>query len=332
MLDEYTDDFGTDLSKHTVIRPLANQPQAEAQQQYTAQHQIPTEQYQQPQQPQQPQYLRQESAAPQYQAPIYQQHVYQQPVFQTPTINPGQPVAPAMPQNIYQPPQQPGVAPQPQGENTRINNVFNEESKELTELLKAEQNGGCLKTSFFIIICIVVVGASFWASFTLGSKVFFPDSKAIKSMFPSMPAVAHKVKQALSTADVIKVEAEFKHDLDAEPSTPILPPEVRPQPAEVKPQPLVQKARPKPLAKAVRQASNPTLKKGMYRVVAGAYTTRKEAADVLANIKADGFPSYIYQADNKFRIQIGAFKTKAAAEELRKKALEYGYNAFVSIY
>jgi cell division protein FtsN len=146
--------------------------------------------------------------------------------------------------------------------------------------------------------------------------------------------MTHKVKNAFSTSDIIKVKTEFKHDLAAEPSTPILPPEVRPQTIET-PKPVVAytpKPKPKPLATSVAKAANPPLKKGMYRVVAGAYTTRKEADDVLVNIKADGFPSYIYSADNKYRIQIGAFKTKAAAEELRKKALEYGYNAFVSIY
>lgn len=315
MLDEYTDEFGTNLDKHTVIQPQAASPN------YGSAERLQ-------QQPTTPQYYQQ---PPQYQAPVYQQHVYQQPVFQTPNQNPGQPMAP---QNIYQPPlpANTGYAPT---ENTRINNVFGEESKELNELLKAEQGGGCLKTGLFIILCITVVAVSFWASFTLGSKVFFPDSHKIKNLLPGVPRFAHKVKTLLSTSDIIKVEAEFKHDLATEPTTPILPPEVRPQPIESTPvpRPVVRRTlKPRPLNSATARAANPQLKKGMYRVVAGAYTTRKEAEDVLANIKADGFASYIYGADNKYRIQIGAFKTKAAAEELRKKALEYGYNAFVSIY
>jgi hypothetical protein len=328
MLDEYTDEFSTNLDKHTVI-----QPQPTAQPDFQQQYQQPAFAQQSPQPQIKPTY--QQPQAPQYQAPIYQQHVYQQPVFQTPTANPGQPVASPLPQNMYQPPQpgQPLPDYQPQ-ENSRINNVFSEESRELNDLLKAEQNGGCLKTGLFILVCIVVIAASFWASFTLGSKVFFPDSHKLKNFLPNMPQIVHKVKNAFSTADVIKVQAEFKHDLDAAPQTPILPPEVRPQPVETKPvKPAVHHAaKPKPIAPAIAKAANPPLKKGMYRVVAGAYTTRKEAEDVLANIKADGFQSYIYGADNKYRIQIGAFKTKAAAEELRKKALEYGYNAFVSIY
>jgi hypothetical protein len=315
MLDEYTDEFSTNLDKHTIIQPRGIQPEPQSQPQFQAQTQP---QYQQP---------------ASYQAPIYQQHVYQQPVYQTPT---GSTTPPQQPQNIYQPPQDPGSVFQPQGENTRINNVFSEESKELNDLLKAEQGGGCLKTGLFILICILVIGVSFWASFTLGAKVFFPDSHRLKSFFPTIPQVAHKVKQALSASDVIKVETEFKHDLAAEPTTPILPPEVRPQPVElkpvVKPHTTTTYKKPKPLAPAIARAANAPLKKGMYRVVAGAYTTRKEAEDVLANIKADGFQSYVYGADNKYRIQIGAFKTKVAAEELRKKALEYGYNAFVSIY
>lgn len=325
MLDEYTDEFSTNLDKHTVIQPQAAQPHAHYQphqQQYQQPLENPSSATGQP-------YIKQGYQAPQYQAPIYQQHVYQQPVFQTPTVNPGQPTAP---QNYYQPAVPPGAEYPQSPENTRINNVFGEESKELNELLKAEQGNGCLKTSLFILLCIAVVCTSFWVSFSLGSKIFFPNTQTIKQF---LPRVQNKFKNTFSTADIVKVQTEFKHDLAAEPVTPILPPEVRPQPIEAKPVPrpaATYKPKPRPLPATVARAANPPLKKGMYRVVAGAYTTHKEAEDVLANIKADGFPSYIYKADNKYRIQIGAFKTKAAAEELRKKALEYGYNAFVSIY
>ncbi|MDR1452752.1 MAG: SPOR domain-containing protein [Candidatus Margulisbacteria bacterium] len=69
----------------------------------------------------------------------------------------------------------------------------------------------------------------------------------------------------------------------------------------------------------------------MYRVVVGNFDTKQEAQDVAENIRADGFPVYMYTADGKHRLQIGAFKSKALATSLMTKATEYGYNAFISI-
>jgi len=69
----------------------------------------------------------------------------------------------------------------------------------------------------------------------------------------------------------------------------------------------------------------------MYRVVVGNYQTKQEAADVAVNVRADGFPVYMYQADGKYRLQVGAFKSKARATALLKRASEYGYNAYISI-
>ena len=305
MLDEYTDEFGTDLeSKIPEFNTPAPQGFIPPQQVY--QQPIPQTQpqFSPPQQPVDPRY---QPYQPQPQQPVYQ-YVYppQQP--------PMQPVyAPA--------PQQP-VPPQPMPA-ARINSVFAGESQELNELLKAEENSGCLKNLLFVLICLVVVVGSFGLSYMIGAKFILPGQRSAVPSF-SVTKGLSKMKKLVSSQDVLKDEKAFAAPAPAAPK-PAVPPEVQYAPPPAPKPPAPQPVASKPVVQPAAAAGT------MYRVVVGAFDTKQEAADVAANVRADGFPVYQYMADGKYRLQIGAFKSKALATALMKKAGEYGYNAYISI-
>lgn len=340
MLDEYADEFGTNLEskipgfndlpidEETV--PVQDQPSAQPQRKnprpsfFQSRPQAkpaPVQEnlYAQNNQAQNYQYQYQSpTPPPPPQPPIYQQYVYQQqPAMQ-------QPMAQPMPS--YQPPvQQPLPSDQPR---SRINNIFSEESKELNELLRAEENAGCLRNIVFIATCLLVVVVSFWASYSLGSKFFLPiNQKDLMSKGTVNKAISKFKKVFTAGGDVIKTEKEFvNYRIPDSPQTPVLPPEImnipdRPAPPTPKQR---QTAKPKSLSSAAITGAT------MYRVVAGSYDTKQQAQDALVNIKADGFPGFVFASDGKFKLQIGAFKNKAAATALVKKASEYGYNATVA--
>jgi hypothetical protein len=296
VLDEYTDEFGTNLESRI---PEFNEQQGAAYQQRPTpeQGQIPPAgQYQQP------------YASPsRYQPPIYQQYVYQPP-----------PVPPAQPS--YQPAYQ--APPSYARQDDRINSVFAEESQELKNLVNAENNTGCLRNLLFLLVCLAVVIGSFALSYLIGAKLIMPDKKLVPSF--SVTRGVKKIKSLVDSSELVKDEKAFANY--TAPPKPSLPPEVR-----YTPPPPAPPARPAPPVASAPKPAKPVTTGTMYRVIVGAYDTKQEAADVAANVRADGFPVYQYMADGKYRLQIGAFKSKALATALLKKAGEYGYNAFISI-
>ncbi|GBR77434.1 protein SPOR superfamily [Candidatus Termititenax dinenymphae] len=131
----------------------------------------------------------------------------------------------------------------------------------------------------------------------------------------------------MSSQDIVKDESAFTAYTKPPVQQAVVPPEVQYRPVEP-PKPVVQTPPPAPpRAKPTPVATGGT----MYRVIVGNFDTKQEAQDIAANIKADGFPVYMYNADGKYRLQIGSFKSKALATSLMNKAGEYGYNAFISI-
>ncbi|MDR1997540.1 MAG: SPOR domain-containing protein [Candidatus Margulisbacteria bacterium] len=310
MLDEYTDEFGTNLeSKIPEFNTPASQGFVPSQAGVCQPRATgaPLENPQAQQYQLNPQYQPSQQQA--YQPPIYQQYVYQPPQ---------PPPAPPVYQQPYPAPP-PAYTPPAQD---RINSVFAEESQELNNLLKAEHNTGCLKNLLFILICLLVVAGSFSLSYLVGARVINQ-----KNLVPSFAVTkgVKKIKRLMDSSDLVKDEKAFtNYSPPPAPPKAILPPEVQytPPPAAPPPKPAVQTARP---------AASPAVTGTLYRVVVGNFDTRQEAADVAVNVRADGFPVYQYQADGKHRLQIGAFKSKALSTALLKKAGEYGYNAYISI-
>lgn len=267
----------------------------------------------------------------------------EQPVNMTPN-NYQRSAAPAY--NFNEPPPPPPPS-HPSSMRSNLDGVFKEESKELRDLLKAEQGDGCLKKMFFTLLSIAIIIASFWASFMVGKKIFLPESRQDKVELPAflkqrteagLRETINTVKKVTGTDDLFKSVAQPAKQARA------VPPEVanlytpRSSVAEKgSAQSVSQKitvadnsfAKPQPPVVPVPVAASrlPVL----YRVIAGAYPNQTQAADAAANLKADGFENFVYKADNQYRIQIGAFKNKESATKYMEKAKEYGYNAVLVV-
>lgn len=74
----------------------------------------------------------------------------------------------------------------------------------------------------------------------------------------------------------------------------------------------------------------------IYRVVCGSFTARKYAESVQANLKKDGFDTFLdaYKKDGMdyLRVVCGSFKNKAKAEERKQHLMNKGYKPFIAIY
>lgn len=351
MLDEYAEDFGTGLENHVpdIAPQPAPTPQPRPRRRSAPNTYTPPKGQSVEQLPLHPEYI---PVQPQVNTPpIYQQYVYQ-PAPAYPQAQ--QPIAP-QPQQPYYPPQgyaQGYDAPaMPEGRD-RVSKIFSEESKELNELLKADERKGCLRNIFFGLTCIAVIVVSFWLSYTIGSQLLMPsDRRAIKHFIPStstmktgLKASAKSLKEMIFVNEVTKpIPTVKRYQVSNEPRTPVLPPEIMNAPTIVPPEARYREPETKPMA--VRKASavkstvvnkprpvvaKPTGKQ-MYRVVVGSFDTKQQAQDVITNIKADGFPVYMYHTPQGYRLQIGAFASKEAAAQVMKKANDDGYNAFISI-
>jgi cell division septation protein DedD len=197
--------------------------------------------------------------------------------------------------------------------------------------MKAEQNAGCLKNLLFVVICAVVVLGSFWLSYIVGAQFLLPGKQNPSfSVTKGLNKLKRLKNNLMSSQDLVKDEKAFTSYTKPPAPQTIVPPEVQYTP--VAPPKPIETPSPKPAPKpAARPPQTAAATSTMYRVVVGSFDTKQEAQDVAENIRADGFPVYMYTADGKYRLQIGAFKSKALATSLMTKATEYGYNAFISI-
>ena len=68
----------------------------------------------------------------------------------------------------------------------------------------------------------------------------------------------------------------------------------------------------------------------LYRVQTGAFKSKANADAMLAKVKAKGFDTYIVKVGELYKIQVGAFKVKANAEAMMKKLQAAGFSAFIT--
>ena len=68
----------------------------------------------------------------------------------------------------------------------------------------------------------------------------------------------------------------------------------------------------------------------LYRVQTGAFKSKANADAMLAKVKAKGFDTYMVKAGDLYKIQVGAFKVKANAEAMMKKLQAAGFSAFIT--
>lgn len=69
---------------------------------------------------------------------------------------------------------------------------------------------------------------------------------------------------------------------------------------------------------------------GLYRVQTGAFKSKANADAMLAKVKAKGFDTYMVKAGDLYKIQVGAFKVKANAEAALKKLQAAGFSGFIT--
>lgn len=70
--------------------------------------------------------------------------------------------------------------------------------------------------------------------------------------------------------------------------------------------------------------------RGLYRVQTGAFKSKANADAMLAKVKAKGFETYMVKVGDLYKIQVGAFKVKANAEATLKKLQAAGFSAFIT--
>ena len=68
----------------------------------------------------------------------------------------------------------------------------------------------------------------------------------------------------------------------------------------------------------------------LYRVQTGAFKSKANADAMLAKVKAKGFDTYMVKVGDLYKIQVGAFKVKANAEAMLKKLQAAGFSAFIT--
>lgn len=69
---------------------------------------------------------------------------------------------------------------------------------------------------------------------------------------------------------------------------------------------------------------------GLYRVQTGAFKSKANADAMLAKVKAKGFDTYMVKVGDLYKIQVGAFKVKANAGAMMKKLQAAGFSAFIT--
>lgn len=144
-----------------------------------------------------------------------------------------------------------------------------------------------LKNLATMLALLLVVVASFWVSFQLGKRILVPVIKLpegrIEAAVPEPPSAI----QALQEPVAEKLEE------------PAVVPEVKKvkRPAVVK------------VAEAVRH---------YFKVQAGLYVDRGSARTLADQVKENGFDVFVRKVSEGWRVQVGAFRTKAEAENLQK--------------
>ena len=68
----------------------------------------------------------------------------------------------------------------------------------------------------------------------------------------------------------------------------------------------------------------------LYRVQTGAFKSKANADAMLAKVKAKGFDTYMVKVGDLYKIQVGAFKVKANAEATLKKLQAAGFSGFIT--
>ncbi len=211
-------------------------------------------------------------------------------------------------------------------------NYFQGERADIENVLRGETESGCLKNVFMGLLSLLVIVASFVASFYIGKKVFLSDPI---------------IKEEFSNVSVSRELGDVKSRLRNVKNNLIVAPDFVPASKEESLTTFAPTYRPVSnrnsgssyMSSSTDSAKSYTKKKSIkkvsaevrYRTIAGEYSKKSYADDVAKNLRIDGFATYVYAKGSIYRVQIGAFKTKNQATSVKNKAVQLGYSAFVTI-
>lgn len=71
--------------------------------------------------------------------------------------------------------------------------------------------------------------------------------------------------------------------------------------------------------------------KALFRVQTGAFTKKVNANTLASELQAEGFDTYIIQADGYYKVQVGAYNQKANADAVLSQLKTKGYEAFITM-
>ena len=154
-----------------------------------------------------------------------------------------------------------------------------------------------LKNLLVFILLLLIVLASFWVSFQLGKRILMPVKKsepfAVSAPGPSMEALEQKIQKMLKTETAKKA-----------PSQP---------------------------CKRVRKYTRVRMVTTghFYKVQAGLYNNKTDAEALADKIDASSSEVYVKKVNGSWRVQVGAFLSKAKAEAQQAKLKTKGFDSEV---
>ncbi len=108
------------------------------------------------------------------------------------------------------------------------------------------------------------------------------------------------------------------------------------EPTPLVSEPIRKRPEPKEVARAARPASPPEELGGRYVLQVAASSSRQDAEEVAKALKSKGFPAFVFSpqqaatGDKLYRVQIGPYSTREAAEQVKPRLEREGFkNPFI---
>ncbi|OGC22093.1 hypothetical protein A2291_07085 [candidate division WOR-1 bacterium RIFOXYB2_FULL_42_35] len=156
-----------------------------------------------------------------------------------------------------------------------------------------------LKSGLLFVFLLVVIVASFWVSFKLGSRILFPAQQ--------MPV--NKIEVAIPETPPVIIALQKVAEENA------------PEQKQAK----VICVNKTPVNKTSRSGVANT--RAYYKVIAGVFKDRSNSVRLVNQLKEKGFATYLKQVGSSWLVQTGAFLQKAQAVNLQNMLKTKGFSA-----
>ena len=198
------------------------------------------------------------------------------------------------------------------------------------ELVTPEEIGfiAWFKNFIIILVLLAIVVSCAWIVFNLGKSIVMPANRPqqgrIQMAIPEPPPSLKALQKALSAEARPGKKAKLNLEM------PKLVIKTQPAIKEIKPA-VVSKAvvRAEPVIRARKMARETAVGNHYFKVQAGFYRQKGPAAGYADKLKGAGFDTYVKKVAAGWRVQVGAFKTRAEAEKLQSSLGEKGFKSVV---